>query len=151
MAEACPHCGAALPPVRDAFCSECGNDLDEAPATSLPRREPDGGRSNAEGRPGDVWYATEERIFRLMKWSWYDDRGSLDASPRGLCFAGQRGTRTLRPVSAVRLIGPVVPWGSVAGLLVGDVAVLLLSWAGAFNFLTLDNPVTYVLLGVLNL
>jgi hypothetical protein len=29
--------------------------------------------------------------------------------------------------------------------------VLLLSWAGAFNFLTLDNPVTYVLLGVLNL
>lgn len=26
--QACPHCGAALPAVQDAFCSECRNPLD---------------------------------------------------------------------------------------------------------------------------
>ena len=30
--QACPHCGAALPYVRDAFCSECRTPLDELPA-----------------------------------------------------------------------------------------------------------------------
>lgn len=28
---ACPHCGAALPYVQDAFCSECRNPLDAPP------------------------------------------------------------------------------------------------------------------------
>ncbi len=37
MAEICPHCLAKLPPVRDAFCPECRNDLDKAP---LAARQP---------------------------------------------------------------------------------------------------------------
>ena len=29
--QACPHCGATLPYVRDAFCPECDKPLDEPP------------------------------------------------------------------------------------------------------------------------
>ena len=32
----CPHCGTRLPAVVDAFCPECRNDLDEAPAPEQP-------------------------------------------------------------------------------------------------------------------
>jgi hypothetical protein len=31
MSRLCPHCGASLPPVGDAFCPECRKDLDESP------------------------------------------------------------------------------------------------------------------------
>src|SRR5690242_732555 len=96
----------------------------------------------------EVWYATEERVRRRSR---YDDRGELTASAAGPVFVGEKGTLALRSVSAVALVGPVVPWQSLGGLLVGDALVLLLSWAGAFNFLTLDNPVTYVLLVLLDL
>jgi hypothetical protein len=33
----CTHCGARLPPVKDAICPECFNDLDEAPVTGALR------------------------------------------------------------------------------------------------------------------
>jgi hypothetical protein len=29
--DTCPHCGASIPPVRDAFCQECLQALDEPP------------------------------------------------------------------------------------------------------------------------
>ena len=148
MAEVCPHCGAALPAVRDAFCSACGNGLDEAPAVPQPRRAPVEARAAAAGGAGEVWYATEERVHRRSR---YDDRGALTASAEGFVFVGEKGTLTLRSVGAVGFVGPVIPWVSVGGLLVGDALVLLLSWAGAFNFLTLDNPVTYILLALLDL
>ena len=32
MQRTCPHCAAVLPPVRDAYCSECGNCIDEPPS-----------------------------------------------------------------------------------------------------------------------
>jgi hypothetical protein len=32
MSDNCPHCGLQLPVVRDAFCPECREPLDEAPA-----------------------------------------------------------------------------------------------------------------------
>jgi len=32
--ENCPHCGASLPPVGDAFCQECFRALDEPPRTA---------------------------------------------------------------------------------------------------------------------
>jgi Mlc titration factor MtfA (ptsG expression regulator) len=32
MAEICPHCGADLPLIQDAFCPECRNELHEVPA-----------------------------------------------------------------------------------------------------------------------
>jgi uncharacterized RDD family membrane protein YckC len=31
---ACPHCGARLPPVADAFCSDCGGSLDPVDAVT---------------------------------------------------------------------------------------------------------------------
>jgi uncharacterized membrane protein len=31
MAEECPHCGAQLPLIADAFCAECRQPLEEAP------------------------------------------------------------------------------------------------------------------------
>ena len=46
----CPHCGAQLPPVQDAFCSSCHEPLDESPA-ELP--EP-------------VEQASWRRLYRFM-------------------------------------------------------------------------------------
>jgi hypothetical protein len=34
--ESCPHCGARLPTVRDAFCPDCFGPLDEGEPESLP-------------------------------------------------------------------------------------------------------------------
>lgn len=31
----CPHCGASLPPIRDAFCPECGQELDDLPSKQV--------------------------------------------------------------------------------------------------------------------
>ncbi len=45
MSQFCPHCGANLPPVNDAFCPECRNALDEYPADPLPPRSEDVRRS----------------------------------------------------------------------------------------------------------
>src|SRR5262245_6808965 len=39
--ETCPHCGASLPPVRDAFCSECAGALDEPPPGSSTSGAPE--------------------------------------------------------------------------------------------------------------
>jgi hypothetical protein len=36
----CPHCGVVLPAIRDAFCPECRQRLDELPSEPLPVREP---------------------------------------------------------------------------------------------------------------
>jgi hypothetical protein len=40
----CPHCGASLPPVHDAFCQECFQALDEPPRAAT------GSASDAEDR-----------------------------------------------------------------------------------------------------
>jgi hypothetical protein len=37
--ETCPHCGAPLPQVPDAFCPECRVSLDEAPERPVPPAE----------------------------------------------------------------------------------------------------------------
>ena len=39
MPQACPHCGASLPIVRDAFCSECRAPLSENPSDAFPIKE----------------------------------------------------------------------------------------------------------------
>jgi hypothetical protein len=36
----CPHCGTELPSIRDGFCPECRNDLDEDPTLDLPPPDP---------------------------------------------------------------------------------------------------------------
>src|SRR5438270_3409463 len=41
MARSCPHCGATLASVGDAFCSECHNALDELPAAASPPQRED--------------------------------------------------------------------------------------------------------------
>jgi hypothetical protein len=42
--DTCPHCGASLPPVRDAFCQECFQALDEPPQGSSASDAPAGDR-----------------------------------------------------------------------------------------------------------
>src|SRR5437868_1995874 len=36
MSQLCPHCGSHLPNVRDAFCPDCRNPLDELPGIPSP-------------------------------------------------------------------------------------------------------------------
>ena len=38
--QACPHCGAALPYVRDALCPECAEPLDEPSLEGAPLSRP---------------------------------------------------------------------------------------------------------------
>jgi hypothetical protein len=40
MSENCPHCGAPLPVVPDAFCPICRERLDEPPEPVVPRSAP---------------------------------------------------------------------------------------------------------------
>jgi hypothetical protein len=54
--QACPHCGAALPYVRDAFCPECNQPLDEPPrGAAAPEGKPLGGSEGA--RPPGAAFA----------------------------------------------------------------------------------------------
>jgi hypothetical protein len=75
MPEHCPHCGVQLPAIRDAFCSECGNDLAEildnraSPANRGPARgnagteflvnpaSPAGSEDSTRRKPPSVWIA----------------------------------------------------------------------------------------------
>jgi hypothetical protein len=151
MPELCPHCGAALPTIRDGFCPECRNDLAEPPTRPDRQPRPEGRSRTAETARGDVWYADEARVYRWFKLSWYDDRGLIDATAEGVRFSGQRGELRMNGVTAVEVTGPVVPWAAVASMALGNVIVLLLAGAGTFNYLTLQSPATYALLSFLNL
>jgi hypothetical protein len=86
-----------------------------------------------------------------MKLSWYDDRGSINPTPQGFLFVGQKGLLGMSRVTAIQLVGPVIPWAAVVSLVIGNVLVLLMAKAGVFNFLTLENPMTYVLLVAIDL
>jgi hypothetical protein len=86
-----------------------------------------------------------------MKQSWYDDRGLIDSTAEGLRFAGEKVVLRMERISAVHLTGPVIPWVALTSLLIGNVLVLLMAKAGVFNYMTLENPVTYVALGLLDL
>jgi hypothetical protein len=48
--EACPHCGATLPTVVDAFCPECRAALDEQPVRPTGDGEAADGAGPASGR-----------------------------------------------------------------------------------------------------
>jgi hypothetical protein len=89
-------------------------------------------------------------VFEALKSSWYEDRGTIDAIPGGLRFTGERGQIEMAGVNAVGLVGPIIHWISVLGILAGDVLVIVLAAVGHFNFMTLDNPVTYVVLVLFN-
>jgi hypothetical protein len=89
MPDVCPHCGAKLPPIRDAFCPSCRGDLDEAPVKPVPSRS-DRFREWRETLAVDIWYATEERVFAWLKWLWYSDRGSLRAREQRVLFLGSK-------------------------------------------------------------
>ncbi len=146
MPDSCPHCGTNLPPVQDGFCPDCRGDLAEAPLEPRPDRAVPGGDALATG----VWYTTKDRLFSWMKMRWFDDQGSISAAPPRFVFRGQRTRFGMSRLVAVRLDGPVVPWGAAVNLALGNVLVLFLAWAGAFNILTLDNPYTYVVLAAID-
>jgi hypothetical protein len=112
-------------------------------------------QSAPKSRKGDsskpaVWYACESRVFSWMKVSWHDDWGTIDATPLGLLFDGRATSLSLRRITAVRMEGPVIPWGAYVSLAAGNVITLLMASAGAFKFLTIDNPFTYAFLAILN-
>lgn len=46
----CPHCGAELPPVDDAFCNTCFEPLNEPPETPRTEEEKRAFREAAEKR-----------------------------------------------------------------------------------------------------
>ncbi|HEV3120151.1 MAG TPA: hypothetical protein VGY58_24030 [Gemmataceae bacterium] len=85
-----------------------------------------------------------------MKLSWYDDRGSLDWARQGLVFSGRIGVVSMPQIRTVQPPSLIVPWGAFASLVLGNVLVLLMFKAGAFQILTLDNPVTCIALVLLN-
>src|SRR6266576_3945354 len=101
MQKVCPHCGAKLPAIRDAFCSECHNDLDESPARPLGDTKPGKVQGIAETPEVAVWFATEARVFRWMKLSWYDDRGSIDTTTECLRFTGRKSVLKMPRITAV--------------------------------------------------
>jgi hypothetical protein len=146
MADLCPHCGAKLPAIRDAFCCECRGDLGEAPLEPKPYsgREPVSEAPSALA--AGLWHTTEERLFQWVKLSWYDDQGSIDATAQGFLFRGRKGRWEMTHITDVDLIGPVIPWASLAGLAIGSLMVLLMAKVGLFNYLTLENPITYLML-----
>jgi hypothetical protein len=146
MADRCPHCGATLPLSRDAFCPQCREDLSEPAA--LPRFP---AAVEKDSDPDlHVFYATQERLYRLVKLSWYDDRGSLGFTAVGPVLTGRIGVLAMPRVQSTQPPSFAIPWGAFASLFVGNVLVLLMARAGAFQFLTLDNPVTYILLGFMD-
>jgi len=51
MAENCPYCGARLPPIRDGFCPECRQALDEVPGPADDRGAPLAVRTSPPARP----------------------------------------------------------------------------------------------------
>jgi hypothetical protein len=51
MAENCPYCEARLPPVRDGFCPECRQALDEAPALADADDPPGSAPTRPPARP----------------------------------------------------------------------------------------------------
>lgn len=146
MAESCPRCGVKLPAIRDAFCPECRADLSETPTTARS----DSGLEPTHGVPmvggAGLWQATEGRVLRHMKLSWYDDRGSIEDTPHGLLFRGHNGQIPLTRITAVHLVGPIIPWAAVASLAIGNLFVLVMAKAGLFDNFTLETPITYLLL-----
>jgi hypothetical protein len=98
-----------------------------------------------------VWYATEERVFRWVKLSWCDDQGSIETTPQGLLFLGQQVRLGMSRITAVHFAGPLIPWVGVVSLALGNVLVLLMARAGAFNYLTLESPITYIFLVAIDL
>jgi hypothetical protein len=151
MAEVCPHCGAALPAIQDAFCPECRNNLADAPDEARPQAfRVDGGEAT-DRLAENVWYATENRVYRWSKMSWCDDRGSIGCVAGKLAFFGQAETLNMQQVLGVRHIGPIIPWAAVAGSILGVVLVLLLAKAGMFTNFTLETPSLYVVLAFITL
>jgi hypothetical protein len=51
MPDTCPRCGVELPPVRDAFCSACGNELPATPRVGKPEIDNLGAVSHSPSRP----------------------------------------------------------------------------------------------------
>ena len=150
MVDSCPHCGTQLPAIRDAFCPGCRGDLAEAPVKPRTSSDTESRKRTLDTVETSLWYATEKRVFGWMKLSWYDDRGAIDASPQGLQFLGQKVRLGMSRVTAVHLEGPVIPWAAVVSMTLGNIFVLLMAKAGAFNYLTLESPATYVLLAGLD-
>jgi hypothetical protein len=57
MSMSCPHCGASLPAVGDAFCPECHEALDEPPTAP---------RASGPAQPAQAGVATP--VVRYLGW-----------------------------------------------------------------------------------
>jgi hypothetical protein len=93
-----------------------------------------------------IWYATEARVFALWKFAWDDDRGRIDPDRGGVRFVGQKMTLRMAQLTADPRRAWIIPWAAVASLVLGNTLILLLANAGVFNYLTLENPPTYIVL-----
>jgi hypothetical protein len=97
---------------------------------------------------GTIGYAMERRIRSWMKLAWYDDRGVIESIPGGIRFVGRKEVTVMQGVRSVEIIGPVRM--TMAFVLFGNALVLTMAALGAFQLFTLANPLTYLMLGVIN-
>ena len=142
----CPHCGASIPAIGVAFCSECREALDEPASTpSVPLPVSD---SVATTRSLMVWYASESRWHSQMRISPRDDLGFLEPGPGRLRFVGRKMPLDCPEVQSISLVPQPLPWLS---LLLGDAVVLVMMGMGAFSFFTLNNPMSIPMIVGLNL
>jgi hypothetical protein len=104
----------------------------------------------ADSLAAAIGCSSERRVHRWLKVSWYDDRGSIQTTTEGPVFVGRRGVLNLSRVNEVEAVGPIIPWAAFASLLLGNLIVVAIAWAGAFNFLTVQSPQMYIFLGALD-
>jgi hypothetical protein len=97
---------------------------------------------------GEIGFATQERMLNWFKTSLFDGTGVLIESPVGLQLRGRQSVFTFPHINSIDWIDTGIPWVNLGSMAVGIVLTLWLSWLGAFRFMTLDNPVTYILLSV---
>src|SRR5262245_57549114 len=145
MSNSCPHCGAKLAHTVDAYCSECHNPLDELPAVPHPV-EPD-----TPAQTPDVWYSARGAAFRLFKLAWEDDRGWIQRFSDGIRFVGQRLTIQIAQLREAPVLLWIIPWTALVWQVIGNGLVLWMAWAGLFQTLTLETPLSYFLLAFANM
>jgi hypothetical protein len=97
---------------------------------------------------GEIGFATQERMSNWFKTSLFDGTGVLIESPVGWQLRGRESVFTFPRVTSIDWIDTGIPWLNLGSMAVGIVFTLWLSWLGAFRFLTLDNPITYVSLAL---
>jgi len=66
MQPQCPHCGASLPPTRDAFCPNCFQGLDEPTAAQRGAERTEESEEDARARARARWMGAAIGVALVM-------------------------------------------------------------------------------------